>query len=160
MLHSLPLALCKSPTRLNKHQSGGAWILRSSQRGLTPMQASQVVHIYCQCLQICNSSELHPLEAVNALTPAGLFQTGYLTAGSMCWAEGEPEWRPLQHIPDLQDVLGLPVAAQPAANEGESDTLACCLALGRCNLLMFFCKHAVPDMAGQAATSPCLTWVQ
>ena len=76
----------------------------------------------------------------------------------MCWAEGEPEWRPLQQVPDLKDVLRLPVAAQPVAVEGESDTLACRLALGGSNRLGSICKRGNPDMAGQAATPLCLSW--
>ena len=80
----------------------------------------------------------------------------------MCWAEGEPEWRPLQLILDLQDVLRLPVAAQPVPNEGESDMLArgTRVALGRCTLLASICKSAIPDMAGRAAIPPCLSWVR
>ena len=78
----------------------------------------------------------------------------------MCWAEGEPEWRPLQAVPDLQDVLRLPVAAQPVPIEGESDTLACRLALGGCKRLGPMCNRGKPDMAGQAATPPCLSWVK
>ena len=48
---------------------------------------------------------------------AAWYTANSITDASLCWAEGEPEWLPLQNIPQLQEAVQHgPVAAQTASS--------------------------------------------
>ena len=48
----------------------------------------------------------------NTRSVAGVWAASQLTAATLCWAEGQAEWLPLQSIAELHEVLQRPVKAQ------------------------------------------------
>ena len=63
-----------------------------------------------------SSSSATAHSTIDLRVSTGVWALSQLTAATLCWAEGQAEWLPLQDIPELEDVLRQPALAPGSAS--------------------------------------------